>query len=47
MIENWKTQLNNESKIGVVIMDLSKALDTEPKTINCKIESLWFRLRTL
>ena len=28
MIENWKTQLKNKNKVGVVIMDLSKALDT-------------------
>ena len=28
MIENWKTQLNNKNKVGVVIMDLSKAFDT-------------------
>ena len=28
MIENWKTQLNKRKKIGVIIMDLSKAFDT-------------------
>ena len=28
MIENWKTQLNKGNKIGVIIMDLSKAFDT-------------------
>ena len=28
MIENWKTQLNKGNKIGVIIMDLSKAFNT-------------------
>ena len=28
MIENWKTQLNQRNKIGVIIMDLSQAFDT-------------------
>ena len=28
MIENWKTQLNKRKKIGVIIMDLSKAFNT-------------------
>ena len=28
MIENWKTQLNKRKKIGVIIMDRSKAFDT-------------------
>ena len=27
-IENWKKQLDNGEKIGVIIMDLSKAFDT-------------------
>ena len=28
MIENWKKQLDNGEKVGVIFMDLSKALDT-------------------
>ena len=28
MIENWKTQLNQRDKFGVIIMDLSKAFET-------------------
>ena len=28
MIESWKAKLNNESKVGVTIMDLSKAFDS-------------------
>ena len=28
MIKNWKAQLNKRKKIGVIIMDLSKAFDT-------------------
>ena len=27
MIEPWKAKLNNGSKVGVIIMDLSKALE--------------------
>ena len=27
MIESWKTKLNNGSKVGVIIMDLSKDFD--------------------
>ena len=27
MIESWKAKLNNGSKVGVIIMDLSKAFD--------------------
>ena len=28
MIENWKKQLNNGEKVGVIFMDISKAFDT-------------------
>ena len=28
MIESWKVRLNNGSKVGVIIMDLSKAFDS-------------------
>ena len=28
MIESWKVRLNNGSKVGVLIMDLSKAFDS-------------------
>ena len=28
MIENWKKQLDNSEKVGVIFMDLSKAFDT-------------------
>ena len=28
MIENWKKQLGNGEKVGVIFMDLSKAFDT-------------------
>ena len=28
MIENWKNQIDNNNKIGAIIMDLSKAFDT-------------------
>ena len=28
MIESWKARLNNGSKVGVIIMDLSKAFDS-------------------
>ena len=28
MIEFWKAKLNNGSKVGVIIMDLSKAFDS-------------------
>ena len=28
MIESWKAKLNNGSKVGVIIMDLSKAFDS-------------------
>ena len=40
MIENWKTQLNNKSKVGVVIMDLSEAFDTlNHKLLIAKLEA--------
>ena len=28
MIKSWKVKLNNRSKVGVIIMDLSKAFDS-------------------
>ena len=28
MIESWKAKLNNGSKVGVIITDLSKAFDS-------------------
>ena len=28
MIESWKVRLNNESKVRIIIMDLSKAFDS-------------------
>ena len=28
MIESWKVKLNKRSKVGTVIMDLSKAFDS-------------------
>ena len=28
MIKNWKNQLDNSEKVGVIFMDLSKAFDT-------------------
>ena len=28
MIESWKAKLNNGSRVGVIIMDLSKAFDS-------------------
>ena len=28
MVENWKKQLDNGEKVGVIFMDLSKAFDT-------------------
>ena len=28
MIESWKVKLNNVSKVGVIIMNLSKAFDS-------------------
>ena len=28
MIENWKKQLDNSEKIGVIFIDLSKAFDS-------------------
>ena len=28
MIETWKAKLKNRSKVGVIIMDLSKAFDS-------------------
>ena len=28
MIESWKDKLNNGSRVGVIIMDLSKAFDS-------------------
>ena len=28
MIENWKKQLDNAEKVGVIFMDLPKAFDT-------------------
>ena len=28
MIQSWKVRLNNGSKVGVIIMDLSKAFDS-------------------
>ena len=30
MKENWKRQLNKRKKIGVIIMDLSKAFKSQP-----------------
>ena len=28
MIESWKAKLNNGSKVGIIVMDLSKAFDS-------------------
>ena len=28
MIESWKARVNNGSKVGVIIMDLSKVFDS-------------------
>ena len=28
MIKNWKKQLENDEKVGIIFMDLSKAFDT-------------------
>lgn len=40
MIKNWKTELNNEIKFGVVIMELSEEHDT--LTINYQLQSWKF-----
>ena len=39
MIKSWKTKLNNWSKVGVIIIQLSKAYDS----LIGKPGGIWFR----
>ena len=44
MIESWKAKLNNGSKVGVIIMDLSKTFDSlNHDLLVAKTGSIWFR----
>ena len=43
LIENWKSNLDTENKIGAVFMDLPKALDTlEHSLLTAKLEAYGF-----
>ena len=39
MIETWRVVLNKGSKVGVIIMDLSKAFDTLNHNLLCKLKA--------
>ena len=39
MIESWKAKLNNGSKVGVIIMDLSKVFDSLNHDLLAKLEA--------
>ena len=41
MIRNWKKQLGNGEKVGVIFMDLSKAFDTINQFTIGKTKSVW------
>ena len=44
MIESWKIRLNDGSKVGVIIMDLSKAFDNlNHELLLTKRKGIWFR----
>ena len=44
MIESWKIRLSNESKVGVIIMDLFKAFDSlKHELLLAKLKACWFR----
>ena len=43
MIENWKKQLDNDEKVGVIFTDFSKAFDTINHGLPlAKLKTLWF-----
>ena len=43
MIENWKKQLDNDEKVGVIFIDFSKAFDTINHGLPlAKLKTLWF-----
>ena len=48
MIENWKKQLDNGKKVGVIFMGLSKAFDTiNHSLILAKLKGYGFSKKTL
>ena len=48
MTENWKTQLNKKKKVGVIIMDLSKAFGTlNHNLLAAKLKKLAVLIQTL
>ena len=42
MIENWKKQLGNGEKVGLIFMDFSKAFDDQSQFTTDKTKSIWF-----
>ena len=43
MIENWKKQLDNDEKVGVIFIDFSNAFDTINHGLPlAKLKTLWF-----
>ena len=42
MIKNWKKQLDNGEKVGVIFMDLSDALTGQSQFTIGKTKSVWF-----
>ena len=47
MIETWRSMLNKGSKVGAIVMDLSKAFDTLNHNLLCKLKAYGFDTNAL
>ena len=47
MIDNWKKQLGNGEKVGVIFMELPKAFDTINNLLSAKLKAYGFSEETL